>query len=65
MKKHDSEKSSGKGFIAQSAHESFMSALEERKFFGIVETHFENGGIVRLRKIETLVPRDVEQIVTI
>jgi len=40
----------------------FMFSLQKSRFFGIVEIHFRDGQIVKIKKQEVFVPKDLLRI---
>ncbi len=52
-------KSPEKEVLLNQAVTEFLSELTENNFFGIIELHYQNGRIVRLKKHEVLEPKDL------
>lgn len=48
--------------ITRQEHNEIVDQLEEKGYFGVLETHFEAGRIVRLKKHETLVKKDLKNL---
>jgi phospholipid N-methyltransferase len=53
-----------KNIIEREKHEEIVSSLESDDFYGILETHFEGGQIVRMKKSETILKKDLEKHLT-
>ena len=53
-----------KNIIEREKHEEIVSKLESNDFYGILETHFEGGRIVRMKKNETILKKDLEKHLT-
>jgi hypothetical protein len=49
--------------IPEEKHQRFMSKMAADQFFGIVETFFEGGRIVLVKKHETFVAPDVDRLI--
>jgi hypothetical protein len=41
---------------------ALAAKLQGERFFGIVEVHFQDGRVVRVRKMETFEPREFERM---
>lgn len=52
-----------KSAVADETFNAFLATLRSEEFFGIVETHFENGRIVRIKKHQTLLPDDIKDLI--
>ncbi len=49
--------------IPRDLHEQLFAQLEGRKFFGVIESHIENGKIVRLKSRQTFLKQDVKELI--
>jgi len=52
-----------KAAVADEAFSAFLAKMKAEEFYGIVETHFEHGRIVRVKRHETLLDEDVKKII--
>ena len=48
--------------IAEEKHQRLVTSLKQAQFFGILETHFEEGRIVRIKRHETLLEKDLDNL---
>ena len=48
--------------IAEEKHQRLVTSLKRAQFFGILETHFEEGRIVRIKRHETLLDKDLDHL---
>ncbi len=48
--------------IAEEKHQRLVTSLKQARFFGILETHFEDGRIVRIKRHETLLEKDLDHL---
>ena len=46
--------------IAEEKHQRLVTKLKQAQFFGILETHFEEGRIVRIKRHETILEKDLD-----
>ena len=51
-----------KNAMPHEKHKRLMDRLEADRFYGVLETHFESGKIVRVKKHETLLEEDVDRL---
>lgn len=49
--------------IPEGKHQQMISLLAANQFFGVVETFFEGGRIVLIKRHETLVGTDVDRLI--
>ena len=52
-----------KSEITDAVYHAFFMKLKSEKFFGVMETHFENGHIIRIKRHETLVEEGVKKLI--
>jgi hypothetical protein len=52
-----------KAAVADDDFSALLAKLKSEEFYGIVETHFERGRIVRVKRHETLLDEDVKKII--
>jgi hypothetical protein len=52
-----------KSEVADAVCQAFFMKLMSEKFYGTVETIFEDGRIVRIKKHETLLEGDVKKLI--
>lgn len=52
-----------KSEVSDAVYQAFIMKLTNEKFFGVVETHFENGHIIRIKRHETLVEESVKKLI--
>jgi len=52
-----------KSEVSDAVYQAFIRKLTNEKFFGVVETHFENGHIIRIKRHETLVEESVKKLI--
>ncbi len=52
-----------KSAVTDAVYQAFCRKLKDEKFFGVVETHFENGHIIRIKRHETLVEEGVKKLI--
>jgi hypothetical protein len=50
-----------KSEVADAVYQALFMKLKSEKFYGTIETVFENGRVVRLKKHETLLENDVKK----
>ena len=49
--------------IPEGKHQEFISRMAMEQFFGVIETFFEAGKIVLVKRHETLVAPDVDRLI--
>ena len=54
-----------KSEVSDALFHALVTKLQGDRFFGTVETHFENGRIVRIKKHETMLEDDVKRLVKV
>ncbi len=48
--------------ISSERTQRLFDRLEQEKFYGVVEVHFENGKIYRVRKLQNIMGEELERL---
>ncbi len=52
-----------KAVVSDENFDAFIAKMKAEEYFGVVEAHFEKGQIVRVKRHETLLDRDIKNLI--